>query len=161
MTVNISDLLTEEYAWARREEIGGERARLPRTDEPLSGGTVYLATADEQGNMVSYIQSNYTGFGSGLVVPGTGIALHNRGGIVSAWIQRTSTLLGLANARITPLSRILTQDSQPIGPFGGDGRPDATARPCPGSDEYHRFGLILKLLWMHRAGSGSKTTWWK
>ncbi len=47
--------------------------------DPMDGGTVYLTTADRHGNMVSYIQSNYMGFGSGLVVPNTGIALHNRG----------------------------------------------------------------------------------
>ncbi|GIW74137.1 MAG: bifunctional cephalosporin acylase/gamma-glutamyltranspeptidase [Phycisphaerales bacterium] len=44
-----------------------------------TGGTVLLAAADAQGNMACFIQSNYTGFGSGLVVPGWGIALHNRG----------------------------------------------------------------------------------
>ena len=46
---------------------------------PKPGGTIYLCTADERGMMVSLIQSNYMGFGSGLVVPGTGIALQNRG----------------------------------------------------------------------------------
>ncbi|MBX6392040.1 MAG: gamma-glutamyltransferase, partial [Burkholderiales bacterium] len=64
-----------------------ERARLIRLDraqdfghgEPPRGGTVYLAAADEHGMMVSFIQSNYMGFGSGVVVPGTGISLQNRG----------------------------------------------------------------------------------
>jgi gamma-glutamyltranspeptidase/glutathione hydrolase len=46
---------------------------------PRAGGTTYLSAADERGMMVSFIQSNYMGFGSGLVVPGTGIALQNRG----------------------------------------------------------------------------------
>lgn len=117
MTVNISDLLTEEYAWARREEIG-ERARLPRTDEPLSGGTVYLATADELGNMVSYIQSNYTGFGSGLVVPGTGIALHNRGHCFSLDPTHVNSLEPGKRPYHTIIPGFLTQDSQPVGPFG-------------------------------------------
>jgi gamma-glutamyltranspeptidase/glutathione hydrolase len=45
----------------------------------MGGGTVCLATADEGGMMVAYIQSNYAGFGSGVVVPGTGISLQNRG----------------------------------------------------------------------------------
>src|SRR5690606_41004716 len=46
---------------------------------PRRGGTVYLAAADAVGMMVSFIQSNYMGFGSGVVVPGTGISLQNRG----------------------------------------------------------------------------------
>ena len=46
---------------------------------PKPGGTIYLATADSDGNCVSWIQSNYTGFGSGVVIPGTGIAMQNRG----------------------------------------------------------------------------------
>ncbi len=45
----------------------------------MVGGTVYMCTADKDGNMVSHIQSNYMNFGSGVVIPGTGIALHNRG----------------------------------------------------------------------------------
>ncbi len=64
-----------------------ERARLVRRDRatdfahgtPPSGGTVYLTAADERGMMVSFIQSNYQGFGSGVVVPGTGVSLQNRG----------------------------------------------------------------------------------
>lgn len=46
---------------------------------PVAGGTVYVTAADAQGRMVSFIQSNYMGFGSGVVVPGTGIHLQNRG----------------------------------------------------------------------------------
>jgi gamma-glutamyltranspeptidase/glutathione hydrolase len=46
---------------------------------PPTGGTVYVAAADAEGRMASLIQSNYMGFGSGIVVPGTGIALQNRG----------------------------------------------------------------------------------
>ena len=78
MSITIKQLLSEEYA-ARRRSLIGEEALMPTPGDPTSGGTVYLATADEEGNMVSMIQSNYLGFGSGLVVPGTGIALHNRG----------------------------------------------------------------------------------
>ncbi|HEY9380786.1 MAG TPA: gamma-glutamyltransferase, partial [Burkholderiales bacterium] len=64
-----------------------QRAKLIRLDTaqdfdhgtPSGGGTVYLTAADEHGMMVSFIQSNYMGFGSGIVVPGTGISLQNRG----------------------------------------------------------------------------------
>jgi gamma-glutamyltranspeptidase/glutathione hydrolase len=56
-----------------------DRAAPARAGAPNSGGTVYLTAADQKGMMVSFIQSNFKGFGSGVVVPGTGIALHNRG----------------------------------------------------------------------------------
>ena len=46
---------------------------------PPAGGTIYLTAADERGMMVSFIQSNYMGFGSGVVVPGVGVSLQNRG----------------------------------------------------------------------------------
>ncbi len=57
----------------------GERAWDPGPEAPLPGGTVLLCTADREGGCVSFIQSNYMGFGSGVVVPGTGIAMQNRG----------------------------------------------------------------------------------
>lgn len=46
---------------------------------PKAGGTIYMSVADERGMMVSFIQSNYMGFGSGIVVPDTGIPMQNRG----------------------------------------------------------------------------------
>ena len=78
MKVQVEALLNEEYAEKRRKMISS-KAIEPICGDPYSPGTVYLCSGDKEGNMVSYIQSNYTEFGSGLVVPGTGIALHNRG----------------------------------------------------------------------------------
>ena len=78
MTCTARDLLSEAYADERRRLMGAG-ALDPVPGRPSRGGTVYLAAADGEGNMVSMIQSNYMGFDSGLVVPGTGIALHNRG----------------------------------------------------------------------------------
>jgi len=79
MRVAPEELLSPEYLerLARRIQDGraSARAELPLRDH----GTVYVSAADRQGRMVSLIQSNYLGFGSGVVVPGTGIALHNRG----------------------------------------------------------------------------------
>ncbi len=78
MQVSVEDLLSADFGAMRAASIEKEALEpLPLT--PPKGGTVYLATADAEGNMVSYIQSNYTGFGSGVVVPDTGIALQNRG----------------------------------------------------------------------------------
>ena len=59
--------------------IGRKASALPPVPLPVGQDTVYLAAADQAGAMVSMIQSNYMGFGSGIVVPGTGIALQNRG----------------------------------------------------------------------------------
>jgi gamma-glutamyltranspeptidase/glutathione hydrolase len=71
--------LDPSYLAERAALIDLQRAGTPGAGMPKTGGTVYLASADSAGSMVSFIQSNYRGFGSGVVVPGTGIALHNRG----------------------------------------------------------------------------------
>ena len=72
-------LLDVDYLRRRAKGIDANRAGTHAAGQPASGGTVYLCAADADGRMVSYIQSNYKGFGSGVVVPGTGIAMHNRG----------------------------------------------------------------------------------
>jgi gamma-glutamyltranspeptidase/glutathione hydrolase len=79
MDVDPLDLLDPEYLAGRAKLIDPDRAADPRHGAPKPGGTVYLTAADADGRMISLIQSNYFGFGSGLVVPGTGIALQNRG----------------------------------------------------------------------------------
>jgi gamma-glutamyltranspeptidase/glutathione hydrolase len=78
MTADVEEMLSGAHAEKMRSFIG-ERAADPKACRPDAGGTVYLAAADGEGCMVSMIQSNYMGFGSYLVVPHTGIALHNRG----------------------------------------------------------------------------------
>src|SRR6218665_767974 len=72
-------LLDPAYLAERVRLIDPHRGNMPTAGLPKSGGTVYLPAADASGMMVSFIQSNYRGFGSGVVVPGTGIALHSRG----------------------------------------------------------------------------------
>lgn len=73
------DLLDKAYLACRARSLDPDKALYPGPGIPLKGGTTYLTTADAQGMMVSFIQSNFKGFGSGLVVPNSGIALHNRG----------------------------------------------------------------------------------
>ncbi|MDN3516312.1 gamma-glutamyltransferase family protein [Aquisalimonas lutea] len=80
MTVTADDLLDPAYLDARAAAIDRRRAGDPGHGQPRPGGTVYLTTADDSGRMVSFIQSNYLGFGSGVVVPETGISLQGRGG---------------------------------------------------------------------------------
>ncbi len=79
MQLSPDALLAPAYLAERAALIDMKRAAAPSAGMPKAGGTVYLASADAAGTMVSFIQSNYRGFGSGVVVPGTGISLHNRG----------------------------------------------------------------------------------
>jgi len=79
MTVGVADLLDDGYLAARARLIDPDRATDFGAGAPVAGGTVCLAAADAEGMMVSFIQSNYAGFGSGVCVPGTGIHLQNRG----------------------------------------------------------------------------------
>jgi gamma-glutamyltranspeptidase/glutathione hydrolase len=78
-TVTVEHLLDDDYLASRAKLIDRSRAQDFASGAPHLGGTVYLSTGDESGMMVSYIQSNYAGFGSGVVVPGTCISLQNRG----------------------------------------------------------------------------------
>lgn len=78
MRLDPRSLLDPHYLQARARQVDRTRAGRYSPGQPPSGGTVYLCAADAQGMMVSLIQSNYKGFGSGVVAPG-GIALHNRG----------------------------------------------------------------------------------
>ena len=77
--ITVKHLLDEDYLASRAKLIDPSRAQDFKSGAPKQGGTVCLATGDASGMMVSYIQSNYSGFGSGVVVPGTGISLQNRG----------------------------------------------------------------------------------
>ncbi|MFD2169890.1 gamma-glutamyltransferase family protein [Tumebacillus lipolyticus] len=117
MSVRVEDLLSEAYAEERRNLIG-ERALTPVAGEPPRGGTVYLAAADGEGNMVSFIQSNYMGFGSGLVVPGTGIGLQNRGHNFSLDREHDNRLEPGKKTYHTIIPGFLTKDGQAVGPFG-------------------------------------------
>ncbi|MFA8386294.1 MAG: gamma-glutamyltransferase family protein [Pelagibaca sp.] len=72
-------LIDPGYLATRARLISRDRTQNHGPGAPRNGGTVYLTTADASGMMVSFIQSNYAGFGSGVVVPGTGISLQNRG----------------------------------------------------------------------------------
>jgi gamma-glutamyltranspeptidase/glutathione hydrolase len=73
------DLIDPAYGAERAKKIDRKRATLAALGQPSKGGTVYLTAADANGMMVSLIQSNYMGFGSGIVIPGTGISVQNRG----------------------------------------------------------------------------------
>jgi gamma-glutamyltranspeptidase / glutathione hydrolase len=117
MTHPVKGLLSEEYAAERRALIR-ENALIPQPGNPPKGGTVYLATADGEGNMVSFIQSNYMGFGSGIVVPGTGVALQNRGHDFSLDPTHENALKPGKKTYHTIIPGFLTKDGEAVGPFG-------------------------------------------
>ncbi len=78
METSAERLLADDYLDLRASLIDPEQAGAPGHGLPRGGDTVYLAAADADGMMVSFIQTNFFGFGSGVVVPGTGISLQNR-----------------------------------------------------------------------------------
>ncbi|GGC76312.1 gamma-glutamyltransferase [Thalassobacillus devorans] len=117
MGVSTNELLSEAYAATRRSLID-EEALLPEPGDPLAGGTVYLAAADEEGNMISYIQSNFKGFGSGMVVPETGISLQNRGWSFSLDENHYNRLEPGKKTYHTIIPGFLSKDGSPVGPFG-------------------------------------------
>ncbi len=117
MRVAQADLLSDDYSRRRRELIG-EHALPPKPGDPHASGTVYLATADAQGNMVSFIQSNYHGFGSGVVLPDSGIALQNRGQEFSLDPEHANCLAPGKKTFHTIIPGFLTQNGQALGPFG-------------------------------------------
>ena len=83
---NLRDMLSEEYGRRGASQIDMAHAHCPGEPgarPPAGSDTTYLCVVDSQGNMVSYIQSNYSAFGSGLVADGTGFVLQNRGGLFS------------------------------------------------------------------------------
>ncbi|MEL7646843.1 MAG: gamma-glutamyltransferase family protein [Sedimentibacter sp.] len=117
MTRDVSLFLSDSYAEKRRNLIH-ESALMPQAGDPACGGTVYLCTADGDGNMVSYIQSNYMGFGSGIVVPETGIALNNRGHNFSYDNQHDNCLAPHKKPYHTIIPGFLTHGNKAVGPFG-------------------------------------------
>lgn len=117
MRVSVEQLLSEKYA-AQRRALIGEQAITPEPGDPKSSGTVYLCTADGEGNMVSYIQSNYMGFGSGVVIPQTGISLQNRGANFSLDDSMENCLAPGKKSFHTIIPAFLTKGGEAVGPFG-------------------------------------------
>ncbi|WP_088008581.1 gamma-glutamyltransferase family protein [Indiicoccus explosivorum] len=117
MPVETAHLLSDDYARKRAASIT-ETACDPEPYELPKGGTVYLSAADEEGNMISYIQSNYMGFGSGIVIPETGIALQNRGADFKLDDSHPNVLKPGKRTYHTIIPGFLTKDGQAVGPFG-------------------------------------------
>ena len=117
MKVPAEAIIAPEYA-KKRAALIGEEAIHPFPGEPTAGSTIYLCTADAEGNMVSLIQSNFNGFGSGIVVPGTGISLQNRGFGFSLDPESPNVLAPGKKSFHTIIPGFLTKDGKALGPFG-------------------------------------------
>ncbi len=139
MSVSTAQLLSEVFA-AQRRSLIGEEALTPEPGTPPSGGTVYLAAADSEGNMISFIQSNYMGFGSGIVVPGTGISMQNRGHDFSLDPTHENALEPGKKTYHTIIPGFLTKDGEAVGPFGVMGgymQPQGHAQVIMNTIDFH------------------------
>jgi gamma-glutamyltranspeptidase / glutathione hydrolase len=137
--IPVAELLSKSYA-ARRRDLIGEWALMPEPGNPSASDTVYLCTADESGMMVSYIQSTYNAFGSHVVVPGTGIALQNRGAGFSLEPGHPNCLAPGKRPFHTIIPGFLTQNGQPVGPFGvmgGHMQPQGHVQTIVNTIDYH------------------------
>lgn len=122
MTLPPERLLDREYLEQRAALIDPERANPASAGTP-KGGTVYLTAADASGLMVSMIQSNYLGFGSGVVVPGTGISLQNRGAGFTAAQGHPNQVGPGKRPYHTIIPGFVTKDGAPVMSFGVMGGP--------------------------------------
>jgi len=112
------EMLDKAYLKQRAKAIDMKQARDPAFGKPGKGGTVYLTAADEAGMMVSYIQSNFAGFGSGVVVPGTGISLQNRGLGFSVRPDHANVVAPRKRPFHTIIPGFVTRNGQPLMSFG-------------------------------------------
>ncbi|MCI8303089.1 MAG: gamma-glutamyltransferase family protein [Lawsonibacter sp.] len=139
MTTRAEDMLSEAYA-ARRRALITDRALLPQAGDPSCGGTIYLCTADGEGNMVSWIQSTYTTFGAGVAVPGTGISFQNRGANFSLDPSSDNCLAGGKKSYHTIIPGFLMKDRDAVGPFGVMGafmQPQGHVQVLVNTIDYH------------------------
>jgi gamma-glutamyltranspeptidase/glutathione hydrolase len=126
MRMTAAQMLDDSYLASRAKLIDPKRAQDYGPGHGPQGGTIYFTAADESGMMVSFIQSNYMGFGSGIVVPGYGLSLQNRGHGFT--LDRSSDNLVAPGKRPfhTIIPAFMTKDGQPqmsFGVMGGDMQP--------------------------------------
>ena len=130
MDVTPQDMLHPDYLSQRARRIDMQQAKRHAYGLPPTGGTVYLATSDQQGRMVSFIQSNYMGFGSGVVVPDWGISLQNRGHGFSTDPKSPNVVMGGKRPFHTIIPAFLMREEAGVwkpqmsfGVMGGDMQP--------------------------------------
>ena len=123
--VPVEELLSDEYAKKRRQKIG-KRAGRYSAGNISAGETIYMTAADKEGNMISLIQSNYRGMGSGMVPPKLGFMLQDRGELFSLKKNQANTYEPGKRPFHTIIPAFITKDGKPyvsFGVMGGDFQP--------------------------------------
>lgn len=126
MRLRPEDLISPAYLSSRRALISSERASATTASAGYMGDTIYLCAADADGSAISLIQSNYSGFGSGLVVDGAGISLQNRGAYFSLDPAAANALAPDKRTLHTLIPSMALRGGRPavvFGAMGGDGQP--------------------------------------
>lgn len=126
MELTAAELLDPGYLRERARLVDPLRAQDFGCGNPVKGGTIYLTAADEGGMMVSFIQSNYMGFGSGLVVPGYGVSLQNRGHGFTLDAGHPNVVAPGKRPFHTIIPAFLSKDGKPVmsyGVMGGNMQP--------------------------------------
>ena len=118
MRIDVAELLDPSRLADCARRIRRDRVDAAAPKRQRDGGTVYLTAADASGMMVSYIQSNFDGFGSGVVVPGTGIALNNRGACFVAAPGHPNSVAPGKRPLNTIIPGFITKDGGPVASFG-------------------------------------------
>jgi len=118
MEVTAEQMLDAAYLASRAKLIDPARAQDFGAGNPVKGGTIYLTAADERGMMVSFIQSNYMGFGSGVVVDGYGVSLQNRGHGFNLDPRSANVVAPGKRPFHTIIPAFLTKDGQPVMSYG-------------------------------------------
>jgi gamma-glutamyltranspeptidase/glutathione hydrolase len=119
--VPLDRLLSKEYAGRLCDKISMDRARPADVLDNDDGSTVYFATADRWGNMVSFVNSNYSGFGSRVTIPGYGFVLANRGSGFTLEEGHPNQVAPRKRPFITIIASFITKDGKPVMAFGNMG----------------------------------------
>ncbi|WP_188459722.1 gamma-glutamyltransferase [Kangiella profundi] len=116
----IEELISEEYGKERAKLIGNRAARTVQAGNPRleEGDTIYMTTADKDGNMVSLIQSNYRGMGSGVVTPGLGFVFQDRGQLFSMDPEHANVYEPGKRPFHTIIPAFITKDGKPFMSYG-------------------------------------------
>ena len=141
MQVKPEHLLDDGYLAERARLVKPGQAQEFGAGNPVKGGTIYLSTADASGMMVSFIQSNYMGFGSGVVVPGWGISLQNRGHGFHLDAAHPNVVAPRKRPFHTIIPAFLTRDGEPqmsFGVMGGNMQPQGHLQTLVRMLDYHQ-----------------------